>query len=109
MFFLFYTNTLNLEVMDSIICFKIINKKCISRSKSDERASIVPIVCECSIHLQFISCIRLQNMHIVPSLKLVDSVDRVALKQAWNERKDLIQLLEVCITDQYMRYSGCDI
>lgn len=72
------------------------------------RESFYSIVCECSIHLQlFISCIR-ENGYKTCTLYLhwIGRLCRVALKQAWNERKDLIQLLEVWIKGQY---SICDI
>lgn len=69
------------------------------------RESFYSIVCECStlyIYNSSHASEKTATKH-APSLKLVDC------RVAWNERKDLIQLLEVCIKDQYMRYSGCDI
>lgn len=105
MFSSFYTNTLNLKVMDSMICFKIINKQCISRSKSDERASIVSYINAVYIYNSSHASEKTARKHALRTFSEIGRLCRVA----WNERKDLIQLLEVCIMDQYMRYSGCDI
>lgn len=96
--------------MDSIIRFKIINKQCISRSKSDERASIVAYVNAVYIYnYSSHASEKTATKHASRTFTEIGRLCRVALKQAWNERKDLIQLLEVWIKDQYMRYSGCDI
>lgn len=87
--FLYFTLICTLEMMDSIICFKIINKQCISRSKSDERVSIVSYVNAVHIYNSSHASEKTATKHAPRTFTEIGRLCRIA----WNERKDLIQLL----------------
>lgn len=73
--------------MDSIICFKIINKQCISRSKSDERASIVSYVNAVYIYNSSHASEKTARKHAPRTFSEIGRLCRVALNKPGTNEK----------------------